>query len=448
MRISGGRRVGGPAGPPPPKSWLTQRDGAGASSSRLSGSHHRITDRHLGSLPGLYLPPRRSLEHLTLKALAKNWEWHKEYDQFYLATLPRRYKEALLSYVSAYNDRGIDCEGLQVLFLDETELDGATGAENITHLDLGTAVGRALKLKELKDALTKRPTSSTSTPTGRDEVPASWDEDSTTPSAAPASTGRQDVPESWDEDTTLATPLSLARFPSLTHLSLSHPAVASWKGLLALAPHLVTLTHLSLAYWPVPCITPNSKTAYRESPAGNIDYGASNFYSFTDGDLSEAAGVLKRVSRATYCLQWLDLTGCSDWIQALGRKDGPDWYGAWRGLETVKVGQGWTPRCLGMESSLRWRQIWEGVDDPWAQGIYTEERMALKKELLAWVKTEDSISSAQAGVDMIVRSAMKSSVAGDTRNVRTRRVKFDRGYDGWWVEDAVKHMVSARFLAI
>ena len=399
-----------------------------------------MTDRHLGSLPGAYLPTERSLEHYTLKELVKNWEWHKEYDQFYLATLPRRYKEALLSYVSAYTDRGMDCQGLQVLFLDETELDGATGAENITHLDLGTAIGRALNLKELKDALTKKPTTSNPTSTGKQEIPASWDEDRTIASVAPTATGGEDVPESWDEDTTLALPLFVARFPALTHLSLSHPAVASWKGLLALAPHLATLTHLSLAYWPVPCVTPNSKTAYRESPAGNIDYGASNFYSSSDGDLSEAAGVLKRLSRSTYCLLWLDFTGCSDWIHALGRQDGPEWHGAWRGLETVKVGQGWIPRCLETESSLQWRDIYEGVHDPWAQGLFTEERIALKKELVAWVTIEDSNSSAQAGVEKIVRFGMRSSAVGESRNVRTRMVKFDRGWQGWWIEEALRHI--------
>ena len=410
MRISGGRRAGGPAGPAAPKSWLTQRNMADQGSSLTTG---RVANRHLGCLPGAYLPNRQSLEHLALKALARNWEWHQEYDQFYLATLPRRFKETLLSYIATYNDQGIDCEGLRILFLDETELEGATGCESITHLDLGTAVGRALKSKELKDVFTKKPTFNDT-----------------------AATGQDDIPESWEEDMTPATPLSTARFPNLTHLSLSHPAVASWKGLLALSPHLATLTHLSLAYWPTPSITPNSKTAYRESPAGNIDYGASNFYSYSDGDLSEASHILRRLSRATYCLRWLDFTGCSDWIEALGRMDGPEWHGAWRGVEDIKIGQGWIPRCLESESSMRWRQLYSEADKPGSDDV---DRQAQRKEFVAWALTEFNTRRARAGIERAIRFVMVSSAAGTSQDVRPRTVKFDRGWEGWWIEDALEH---------
>ena len=409
MRTSGGRRIRGPAGPAAPKSWLTQPNMANQGSSSTTG---RVADRHLGSLPGTYLPSRQSLEHLTLKSLAQNWGWHIEYDQFYLATLPRRFKETLLSYIATYNDQGIDCEGLRILFLDDTELEGATGCESITHLDLGTAVGRALTLKELKDVFTKKPRVHDT-----------------------AAAGKGDIPESWEEDLTPSTPLSMARFPALTHLSLSHLAIASWKGLLALSPYLATLTHLSLAYWPTPSITPNSKTAYRESPAGNIDYGASNFYSYTDGDLSEASGVLKRLSRATYCLQWLDLTGCSEWIGALGRTDGPDWHGAWRGVGNVKIGQGWIPRCLESEPSKGWHHFYNEADNLNSDDV---DRQAQRKELVAWVTTESSISRAQAGIERAIRFVMVSSAARASHDVWLRKIKFDRGWEGWWIQDAVK----------
>lgn len=412
MRISGGRRVRGPAGPAAPKSWLTQPNMANQGSSSTIG---RVADRLVGSLPGTHLPNRRSLEHLTLKTLAQNWDWHKEYDQFYLATLPQRFKETLLSYIAAYSDQGLDCEGLRILFLDETELEGATGCESITHLDLGTAVGRALKSKEIKDTFTKKPTISDT-----------------------AATGMDDIPESWEDEMTPATPLSMARFPNLTHLSLSHPAIASWKGLLALSPHLATLTHLSLAYWPTPSITPNSKTAYRESPAGNIDYGASNFYSYSDGDLSEAAGVLKRLSKATYCLQWLDLTGCSGWLEALGLRDGPDWHGAWRGVENIKIGQGWIPRCLESETSMGWRQLYSEADTLSSDNV---DRQAQRKEFDAWVTTEYDIRRARAGMERAMRSVMEWSAAGTSQDVRSRAVKFDIGWEGWWIVDALEHIL-------
>ena len=422
MRNSGGRRVRGPAGPPPPKSWLERRDKATTNSARVSGPDCRLTDKHVGSLPGIYIPNERSLQHLALKTLAKNWIWHTRYDQYYLATLTARYKETLLTYISTYYNRGIDCGGLYILFLDESELEGATGSESVTHLDLGTSVGRAITLKEFKDALTKRTA---------DEIVASDGED---------------VPESWDEDECLTKSLSVSRFPALTHLSLSNPAIVSWKGLLNLSIHLATLTHLSLAFWPAPSMTPNSKTAYRESPAGNINYGASNFYSRSDGDLSEAAGVLKRLSKATYCLQWLDLTGCSDWVQALGHQDGPDWFGAWRALETVKIGQGWIPSCLEAESS-EWREAYVDKPSVWVLGRSESDSIPLKRmreELESWAAIEDSISRAETNINMTLKSSRRNSAAVHFDRTRNAPVTFDRGWKGWWVEDALKHINTAR----
>ena len=413
MPNSRSRRVGGPAGPPPPKSWLERRGRGAAHPPRSSGPDHRLTDKHVGSLPGAYFPDERSLEHLVLKALAKNWQWHTRYDQFHLATLPVRYKETLLTYISAYNNRGIDARGINILFLDEGELDGATGSENLTHLDLGTSVGRAITLQELKKALMKR---------------TFEDIDSL---------ALEDIPESWDDDAQLATSLCTSRFTTLTHLSLSNPANVSWKGLLDLSQHLATLTHLSLAFWPTPSVTPNSKTAYRESPAGNIDYGASNFYSHTDGDYNEAAGVFKRLSKATYCLQWLDLTGCSDWITVLGLPNGADWGGAWRGLKTVKVGQGWIPTCLESPSS-GWRHLYGDSPDRWMAD--SPPSTAPRKELLSWVAVEKRTSYHNEIASRIIRLARFSQTSGTFGGVRSEKVTFNRGWEGWWIEDAINHI--------
>ena len=421
MPISRGRRVGGPAGPPPPKSWLERRSGGAAKLSKASGPDHRLTDKHVGSLPGVHFPEERSLEHLALKSLAKNWQWHTRYDQFHLATLPLRYKETLLTYISAYNNRGIDAGGIDILFLDESELDGATGSDGITHLDLGTSLGRAISLEELKKALLKRT------------------------SAKIKLSSMQDIPESWDDDLHLATSLSVSRFPTLTHLSLSNPANVSWKGLLDLSQHLATLTHLALAFWPTPSVTPNSKTAYRESPAGRIDYGASNFYSATDGDFSEAAGVLKRLSKMTYCLQWLDLTGCSEWVHVLGREDGPDWAGAWLGLETVKVGQGWIPTCLESPSS-GWRHLYGDPPDPWMAG--SPPSTAPRKELVMWVAVEDRISDAEEMANTIIRSARFPRTAERFGSVRSQKVRFNRGWNGWWIKDAINHIAPRNHVSL
>ena len=66
-------------------------------------------------------------------------------------------------------------------------------------------------------------------------------------------------------------------------------------------------------------------------------------YTSYDGDWSEAANLLKMLSRHLYCLQWLDLTGCGDWFVALSVANGAEWNGAWRGIEYVRLGVGWSP---------------------------------------------------------------------------------------------------------
>jgi len=57
----------------------------------------------------------------------------------------------------------------------------------------------------------------------------------------------------------------------------------------------------------------------------------------------EAANLLKMFSRHLYCLQWLDLTGCGEWFAALSVPNSAEWTGAWRGLQYVGLGVGWSP---------------------------------------------------------------------------------------------------------
>jgi hypothetical protein len=139
---------------------------------------------------------------------------------------------------------------------------------------------------------------------------------------------------------------------------------------------LKTLTHLSLAYWPTPSTTPNAATASMVSKHTNpVALGGSHFYSELDDDWHEAANILRRLSKNTYCLKWLDLEGCT-WHKALtwdhfeqmrtrGSRSsfsgtdswlpsavppGPDWNAAWRQVEYVNLFQGWIP---GDSNSLR-----------------------------------------------------------------------------------------------
>jgi hypothetical protein len=141
--------------------------------------------------------------------------------------------------------------------------------------------------------------------------------------------------------------LSLALSPTSTQVH--KRTVASWSGLLKVAPSLSRLSSLSLAHWPSPTLTPHAASTYTtiQNPLSpslpGIPYGGSDMYTSYDGDWSEAANLLKILSRHLYCLQWLDLTGCGDWFAALSVANGAEWSGAWRGIEYVALGVGWSP---------------------------------------------------------------------------------------------------------
>ncbi len=448
MRAARGPHGRGPAGPPPPISWLYDSMHAPAHMrQKKQGLHDTQAPcervEQLGGLPDQYFPGVDSLAHQALKALAKGWDWHVQYDQFYLATLPTRYKQALLSYIAFYKPESITLHSLDVLFLDDSQLQDATGSEGLTHLDLATSIGRPLGLKELKDFFTKKR--------------VSVNDDITT-------TKNEVVPDSWEIPSIAPSP-TVSRFPFLSHLSLARPSTGSWRSLLALAPRLLTLTHLSLAYWPIPSLTPNSKTAYRTTPRGDVDYGASNFYSLYDCDFSEAAGVLRRLSRSLLCLKWLDLTGCTVWVRALGAESGIEWNGAWRGVETVKVGYGAIPESV-IDGSGRWRELWMDI----GLEYWSSEKLAMKRELRAWVEFEKNLKAVEEEVAYMIAQPVRGTMGGgdtvaeeaptslpgtwwdyghNSRLVdsklspRSCRVKFERGWESWWIEDAVREMTPS-----
>ena len=309
LRVRGGRR--GPAGPPPPGSWL----------QKMTWKTHRqvldesATDKPVRALPGTNLPRRGTLLEATLKALARHWEWHLEYDGWYLATIPVSHKEVLLHYLALEGSGKINVDGLEVLLCDNSILEDATGAEGFARLDLARAIGKSITFQELKPFFTA--------PVA-DEANRSL---------------KQALPDSWDASPSSSTMLSLPKFHALTHLSLSRPGPSvTWPAFLRLAPNLTSLTHLSLAYWPTPTITPNSSTAFAKTPSGEVSYSATNFYSAYDNDFGEAASILRRLSKHTICLQWLDLTGCWPWVKCLGDRQ-IDYCGAWAGLGTLRMGQ-------------------------------------------------------------------------------------------------------------
>lgn len=374
----GGRRLRRAPGPPPPDSWL-----AGSSNSRDEDdllSSPRVTAAYperkifyrLDRLPGATFPAQNGLLHSVLKAMALNWTWHVDYDGQFLGFLPSHIKIMLLSYIAIYargQPLGRLMRGLAPLFQNATDIGNEDqGGDHlyqdidlgISRLDLGGAIGHWITFKQLtKELVMPQKQGSASTQrNGKDAIPSSWEEE-------------------YENETEFApgpeialpkSPSKGLRFENLRFLSLAHPnpANASWKSLIDLVSHLSTLTHLSLAYWPVPTFTPNAMNARVRHPTQSslsFAYSATDSYSALENNWAGAASVLRMLSRVTYCLKWLDLEGCEDWIPALNytheessseegvassRSVGPEWNGSWRNIEHVRLGPGYLPQVDGI----------------------------------------------------------------------------------------------------
>lgn len=277
----------------------------------------------------------------------------------------------------------MDFRSFKILFQDDTEVQEATGSQEIRFLDLTSLLNQEFTLKDLGKCL-HRSLASSSVTSGLaglsldNPSPASPKHKDKAPSAEVAESWEDEIDESMPPSghtaTVLPAHLSIPVFKNLTRLSLAHPGPsASWVDLLSISPNLKTLTHLSLAYWPRPSTTPNAATTSMASKIGaSIPLGGSHFYSDLDDDWHEAANILRRFSLNTYCLKWLDLEGCT-WYKALtwdpygdssnpstpqashigdGEYDewrgstvnpGPDWNSAWRQIEYLNLSQGWIP---------------------------------------------------------------------------------------------------------
>ncbi|KAK3398735.1 hypothetical protein B0T20DRAFT_216488 [Sordaria brevicollis] len=342
-----GRRL--PAGPAPPPSWLGPRTEEIVSTVPRESSSNRQLDQHM--LPGLYLPAKRSLVDLALRHFAHSWDFQREYCHYYLYSLPTHLREALVVYLSIWRDPGhLTLTDLKALLLppqkqegdeDEDELleenypDPSITNKDFHRLDLSHSLGPSLSLRDLTSLLfPPKP----AIPAKSTEPKDSWEdfEDSEEDELQP------DIPN---------IPRSI--LPNLTHLSLAlppdptssailsstpgtffrdHQNLPSWRHLLAFASHHPTLTHLSLANWPEPSLTPNAKYASVVNPQGRrIQVGGTGPYSHSlDNDWSEAIFVLRKLSKAWYRLEWLDLRGCSGWwegLWAVTRGPEGDWDG-------------------------------------------------------------------------------------------------------------------------
>jgi hypothetical protein len=341
-----------PAGPAPPRSWLKPSGYESVSSSRLNKLHERKYPDRIQHLPGIAATNSRTLQDMCLRRMAGDWEFMRQYERNNLADLPTCLRMSLLSNIAMYGpEEGVGFEGLKTLLMppehdergeliehqDDTQLNRN---DDFFRLDLSGSAGRSINLKHLSELLEK-PLKET-----------------------------EEAEESWEESFTRS--LSPV-IPHLTHLSLSHaPHTISWSRLLSLSKNIPALTHLSLAYWPAPSLTPNSKTTIMSPKlGGDIPYGGTNYYSHTIfGDYREAASILRRLANskstlhlrqsqpysqiflsiirkyklthsALYGLEYLDLTGCHTWTQALVYKcegePGIDWTAQWAKLSILSI---------------------------------------------------------------------------------------------------------------
>ncbi|KAK5108111.1 hypothetical protein LTR62_008765 [Meristemomyces frigidus] len=440
-------------GPPPPQSWLGYRPpGLVSVGSRRGGKS--MTKHVARERPRLLVRFSRMVDdedsneitaptgllHLALKRLAEQWELFDPEDYPALVEIPLRLRLRVLSYIGFYGPT-IDTAALQAL---------TQGDEALTFLDLAGIAGHgSLTMKKLVRVF--EPTKQVAKIDQQEGLAEMWDDDATA---------------------TLGTAMSIARFSTLTHLSLSHPpTTASWKDVLALSKHTPQLTHLSLAYWPRPTLTPNLTTASITSQhSPEVRAGGSHYYSGLDGDYAEPAALLRRLAQNLLCLRWLDLEGCAAWAPALGtlnlnthsdtarsrRMVAEGWQTAstseagktqtvfttaWKNLAYINISQGWlpTPSALSdltRESRadtttistelLRHLYFWlhslplERSRDTPSMDIYAIE----KRKALVWLGLEDSLFDAAKAVN----TSRRLQAPG-----QARPVVFDFG----WLKKAV-----------
>lgn len=236
---------------------------------------------------------------------------HRVYNQYHVYWLPSHLKPALIRYIGVAAERGVSVADLKAILLPPAGArGGATWNSEVSCLDLSGSIGRSLQPRHVSRLL----------------FPL-------TPDA-----GTEEVAESWDADGPIPSPPRVL-LPNLTHLSLAlDPATGqdvSWKQLLALSCKLSAVTHLSLAFWPAPSRT-------RQGQDGSVADSPDS----VNGDWGETLLVLRLLSRNLYRLEYLDLTGCASWFEALKLDKGHDfvdWAWAWGKVGVLRLYTGWKP---------------------------------------------------------------------------------------------------------
>lgn len=340
-------------GPAPPRSWLARSSTTwklrkNADKNGRSQPKHLLRFTRLTGFEDDSVDEQpSSLTHLALKTIAASWDFLDEEDYPALTDIPLRLRLRLLSYIGFYGSTlGITAlraliqgnESIQCL-----DLAGLIGYGNLSLRRLGRLIEQGQE-REFKEKESK--------------VAESWDVEDTVEAALQPS-------------------LSRNRFSNLTHLCLSHPvATISWRDLIAFSRHIPQVTHLSLAYWPRPTLTPNlSTTTVSSQHSPDVTAGGSHFYSDLDQDLDEPASLLRQLSSNLLCLQWMDLEGCEEWIPAMGklatysadRHTDDEWVGSlqntpsiftsnWKNLNHIRCAQGWLPSLNGIHGLAERRE--------------------------------------------------------------------------------------------
>ncbi|KAK2753080.1 hypothetical protein FQN55_005040 [Onygenales sp. PD_40] len=432
VRRVGERTIRRTPGPSAPMSWLvsntsTDRDVEQDSRVESDKTLYKKKTIRLDHLPGIDFPPATSLQHMVLKSMARRWDGHLLYDGVFLSELPTHIKQLLLSYIAKYTDHAemeVGMQGLKPLFLEavDDDEDLTEPDSDITRLDLCSAIGRWLSLKELTREVKGPVVSESRSHKEHISPPSSWEDETDAPHPSP-------IPSIHNQP-------AVQRFQNLKFLSLANPipAQANWPSLLSLVSNLSTITHLSLAHWPTPTLTPNSLKASIKDPQIrhlSFAYGGTDIYSASDNNWVEAAGVLRRLSKATYCLKWLGLQGCNTWIPALSWNGidakgdfhpttGPEWNGSWRGVEWLGLGPGWFP----------------DISDQTSYIIYEVDRMLRQRERMGGFATSQPAQVEKYGRMMrnVRRRDEYRALIDRAVEVRKEVREIRRGGGGKWLE--------------
>ncbi|KAK9477997.1 hypothetical protein V1514DRAFT_332558 [Lipomyces japonicus] len=312
------------AGPPPPPTWIAREQGnnlttlpgmqvrekvinqyAAIAKLRLQSSFlkfradRNVLDRNLPAAPysilAELLPRPGSLTHWCMISMARNWEFNLVYLQHYLPDLDPAMKMVLVAYLGKYSPHGIGPTGLHILF--DPQYQEQSGNSDDDHDDRDDHDGwEKAATADLNDRIVSL------------DLAFQIDDSNLSLQMLSGFMGQ---------------PLTLRIFPFLSALCLAFPFTNSptklWSSLLDILKTYPTLTSLSLAGWPIPpeifYSTPETR-AHVYSPNSTIM-------------------TLVNLSRASYCLNWIDLSYCA-WIDETSIQS-IEWKNGWKNVRVLTL---------------------------------------------------------------------------------------------------------------